>query len=314
MGDVPARAANSGKVPCGSSEFSVGPCGGRAAPDAQANSEPAQRGDAGMPEPLPGSDDASMRLDAGTPGVSALSGAASGCDVALLPDAVRTNYELDPFYKKYANAAGIPVVGSDKPADRALELACMLVNEMLSERPDARAALIADKVTFAIVAKSEQTTDIPEYRDLPDYYDMRARGLGGHTGLCAEESILCDRARDNWEGESICVHEYSHTIAIYGMFAVDPSFEDRLTQAFTRATEAGLWRNTFAARDAQEYWAEGVQDWYYTNLEADPPDGVHGPVNTKEELQQYDPALYDLIDELLPEQTRWPDCYRHHPP
>src|SRR6185312_11364497 len=31
VGDVPARAASSGNTPCGSSEFSVGPCGGRPA-------------------------------------------------------------------------------------------------------------------------------------------------------------------------------------------------------------------------------------------------------------------------------------------
>jgi hypothetical protein len=227
-----------------------------------------------------------------------------------VPDSVRDSYQLDPFYQKYANAAGIPVVASEKPVDRALHLACLLVNEMLSKRRDAHDALIATKATFAIVATSERTTEIPEYRQLSIDYDTRARGLGGHTGLCAEESILCDVQQDAWRGESICVHEYAHTIAIYGLFAVDPSFEGRLANAFDHATQAGLWHDTFAAEDAQEYWAEGVQDWYYSNLEADPPDGVHGPVNTKEELEHYDPMLYALINELLPQETHWPDCYK----
>jgi hypothetical protein len=235
------------------------------------------------------------------------------CAVNVIPPSLREQYELDPFYQKYADANGIPVVGSDKPADSALTLACMLVEEMLAERRDVHDALAADKVTFAIVATSEKTTDIPEYRDLPKSYDTQARGLGGHTGLCAEESILCNRDADRWRGESICVHEYAHTMAVYGLFAVDGNFEDRLAEAFSRATSAGLWHDTFAAQDAQEYWAEGVQDWYNTNIEASPPDGVHGPVNTKAELQSYDPALYALIDELLPDQTAWPDCYRHKP-
>ncbi|HET8933097.1 MAG TPA: hypothetical protein VFN67_06660 [Polyangiales bacterium] len=293
FGDVPARAANSGNRPCGSSEFSVGPCGGRSGGGVASGVSAQMGADAG-------SEERAGQSDADT----------SGCRVTSVPASVRDSYQLDTFYRKYANASGIPVVASDKPVDRSLHSACNLVNEMLEKRSDVRDALIASKVTFAIVATSERTTEIPEYRHLPKEYDTRARGLGGHTGLCAEESILCDAQHDPWHGESICVHEYSHTIAIYGLFAVDNSFEDRLADAYHHATQTGLWRDTFAAEDAQEYWAEGVQDWYYTNLEADPPNGVHGPVNTQDELERYDPKLFSLIDELLPRETRWPDCYR----
>ncbi|HKO54149.1 MAG TPA: hypothetical protein VJV79_40855 [Polyangiaceae bacterium] len=28
--------------------------------------------------------------------------------------------------------------------------------------------------------------------------------------------------------------------------------------------QRGLFRNNYAMENAQEYWAEGVQDWYYT--------------------------------------------------
>lgn len=234
----------------------------------------------------------------------------TSCKVSVVPASVRDSYQLDAFYKQYASAGGIPVLASDKPQSRTLHLACNLVNELLSKRSDVRDALIASKVTFAIVATSERTTEIPEYRHLPKEYDTRARGLGGHTGLCAEESILCDAQHDRWRGESICVHEYSHTIAIYGLFAADATFEERLADAYHHATQAGLWRDTFAEKDAQEYWAEGVQDWYYTNLESDPPNGIHGPINTREELERYDPKLYDLIEELVPHETRWSDCYK----
>jgi hypothetical protein len=298
IGDVPARAASSGDRPCGSSEFSVGPCGGRAAsvPDA---------GSAGAT--------ASSAADAGASAVQAapvLEPDTSDCRVVALPERVRASYQLDPFYKKYANANGVPVLASDKPVDRTLQLACMLVKEMTSERLDVQAALLENKVTFAMLGSDEVTTDIPEYRDLPDYYDTRSRGLGGHTGLCAEENVMCDRQHDPYRGQSVCVHEFAHTIAIYGLFDADGSFEDRLADAYRRAREAGLWSNTLAAQDAQEYWAEGVQAWYDTNLEADPADGVHGPINTQHELQAYDRALYNLIDELLPSERRWPDCYR----
>jgi len=298
IGDVPARAASSGDRPCGSSEFSVGPCGGRAGSLPVAGSAAAA---------------GSSAVDARTAVVRAAPLAepdTSDCRVVAVPDSVRAAYHLDSFYKKYANAGGLPVLASDKPVDRTLQLACMLVKEMTSERLDVQGALLASKVTFAILGRDELTTDIPEYRDLPDYYDTRSRGLGGHTGLCAEENVVCDRQHDAYRGQSVCVHEFAHTIAIYGLLGADGSFEDRLADAYRRAREAGLWPNTLAAQDAQEYWAEGVQSWYGSNLEADPPDGVHGPVNTQKELESYDRALYNLIDELLPRETRWPDCYR----
>jgi hypothetical protein len=83
-----------------------------------------------------------------------------------------------------------------------------------------------------------------------------------------------------------------------------------LEEAYQNARDAGLFANTYAMENAQEYWGEGVQDWYYTNLESDPPNGVHGPIDKREELLEYDPDLYDLIAEWLSPDVSWDDCYR----
>jgi len=238
--------------------------------------------------------------------------AAGDCQVGPVPESVRQQWKLDPFYQKYADAGGIPILSSSKPPDKTLTLACQLVNEMVGDRPDVRAAIIKNRAKFIMIASSEKTTDPPEFRNLPDYYNTRARGLGGQTGMCAEESILCDRAKDRWYGESICVHEYAHTISLYGLYTADKTFQSRLTSAFNEAKAQGLWANTYASEQVQEYWAEGVQNWYDTNLESARPNGVHGPINTKEELKSYDKKLYDLVDELLPDQVKWNDCYRRN--
>jgi hypothetical protein len=94
-----------------------------------------------------------------------------------------------------------------------------------------------------------------------------------------------------------------------GLVAVDPTFESRLTAAFESAESTGLFANTYALENAQEYWAEGVQDWYYTNLESDPPNGIHNFVDRREELLEYDPVLYGLVAELLPDEPAFVDCY-----
>ena len=233
------------------------------------------------------------------------------CAVKPVTEEFRENYDdLDPFYQKYADANGLPVVSSLAPSDAALERACELVIDMTSARPDVLAELIRKYVRFAIIAEDELTNDIPEFAYLDDAINERARGLGGvPAASCAEESILCNTALDPWRGEGICVHEFAHTISMGGLFAVDPSFEGRLTAAFESAESTGLFANTYALENAQEYWAEGVQDWYYTNLESDPPNGIHNFVDRREELLEYDPVLYGLVAELLPDEPDFVDCY-----
>ena len=251
----------------------------------------------------------------GNSGGYAGSGGGSGglnpawCKIGPVPAALRQSWDIEPYYTQYADANGIPILTSDSPPDNAIDLACRLVIEMVSERDDVRKALIENKVHFTVIGEDEKTNDVPEYAYLDDSINTRARGLGGNPGMCAEESILCG-ASDRWRGESICVHEFAHTISLYGMYDADPTFEDRLVKAYEAAKKAGRFADTYAMENEQEYWGEVVQDWYYTNLESDPPNGVHGPIDTREELKAYDPAAYALVDELLSDKVSWQDCYR----
>jgi len=72
----------------------------------------------------------------------------------------------------------------------------------------------------------------------------------------------------------------------------------------------GLWTDTYAMENPQEYWGEGVQSYYNTNLESATANGVHGPTDKRDELEEYDPMLYSLVEELLPDVVMWDDCYR----
>src|SRR5215813_14935571 len=59
---------------------------------------------------------------------------------------------LDPFYKKYSDALGIPIVSSEKVPDAALLVARDITIHMLSKRPDLREALIAKKMRVGVMA------------------------------------------------------------------------------------------------------------------------------------------------------------------
>jgi hypothetical protein len=233
--------------------------------------------------------------------------------VGAVPEDVRKRLDLDPFYEKYLDADGVPILASSAPDDRALGLACELVHEMLGEREDVKRALIASGARFVIIGRDEGTAEIPEYgyRSRPqserDAIDERARGLGGLAASCGEENILC-QGGDRYRGESICIHEFSHTISIYGLYAADRDFEERLRTTFDSAQGSGILDGTYRLENEQEYWAEGVQDWYGSNSEANPPNGIHNSVDTRDELRDYDRALYDLVDELLPSELNFADC------
>jgi hypothetical protein len=214
------------------------------------------------------------------------------------------NLKLDPFYEKYADAAGIPIVASRKVPDRALIAAADLVNRMLAKRPDLRRSLAERKVRIAVMGKTEMTTDLPEHRKLKpkDYWDKRARGLGGTPSnpmtSCAEENLL-GYEDDRYKGENILIHEFSHTIHQVGMRTLDKGFDARLKKLYDKAMAQGRWIKTYAATNHREYWAEGVQSYFDCNARAEPPNGIHNHVRTREQLRKYDPDLAKLIDEVF---------------
>ncbi len=216
---------------------------------------------------------------------------------------------LDAFYAKHVDAGGLPIVASARTSDRAVRAAAEIVNGMLSSRPDVRKALVRARVRVAVMSPDEKTTDVPEHRTLTpkEYWDRRARGLGATAARlacsCAEENLL-GLAGDRYRGESILVHEFAHTFHTLGLNAVDRSFQKRLDAAYAAALEKGLWEKTYAATNAGEYWAEGVQSWFDANLQADPPDGIHNHVDTRAELEAYDPVLAALVAKAF-EDCAW---------
>lgn len=218
--------------------------------------------------------------------------------VTEVPKELRDSLKLDPFYQKYFDAKGIPVLSSAKVSDKALVEAAYLINEMLAGRDDIRQALIKNRVRFVVMAPTEMTTDVPEQRNMTpkDYWDKRARGLGGRLTSCGEENLL-NLSGDRYRKENILIHEFSHAIHQNGMRTVDPKFDGRLREAYKNAMDKGIWKDTYAATNHSEYWAEGVQAYF--DCAAPPAPGVHNDINTREKLMKADPDLFALIDDVF---------------
>ncbi|MCH8147330.1 MAG: hypothetical protein IH987_04950 [Planctomycetes bacterium] len=232
--------------------------------------------------------------------------------VSPVPAPLREAYNLDPFYEKYLDVGGVPILASREVSDDALLVARSIVRYMMSGHPELYEPLRQHKIRIAIIGANQATTDIPEHRDLPTAnpetdWNRRARGFGAtkQRPACSvgEENLLALEG-DRYRGENILVHEFAHTMADMAVQKLDSEFVKKLEAAYSQAITNGLWRDTYAATNSSEYWAEGVQSWFDTNLENSKPDGTHNHVNTRDELRVYDAALAALIAEWLPDDDR----------
>ena len=236
--------------------------------------------------------------------------------------------DLDPFYKKYVDALGIPIVTSARVPDAALLMARDIVQFMLANRPDLRKELIRKKWKVAIMAEGEETYDIPEhrkYRLLPkidderltpeqradyhapggvgtmtgeQYWNGRGRGFGGepdgeNTTSCAEENLL-GYPGTKYFGSSICVHEFSHGIMRGAIYTVDLEYRRAVEAAYAAAKKQGLSSaQGYPGNNFNEYWATGIEAY------------VFGSGRGPETLLEADPRLYELVRQVVP-STRMP--------
>jgi len=222
---------------------------------------------------------------------------ATAATVGPVPDSVRRGLKLGAFYQKHIDLEGVPVLGSSNVSDPAMLEAAWIVRQMLTNRADIVQALATNGARLVVMAHNEYTTDIPEQASMKPkvYWDRRARGLGGRLASCAEENMLCFPG-DPYSTENILVHEFSHVIHGVALRALDPSFNRRLREAYQSATNAGLWKGTYAGTNPEEYWAEACQSWFDNNRQND---ALHNHVDTRPELKEYDPAVAKLCEQVF---------------
>ena len=209
------------------------------------------------------------------------------------------------------NVNGIHVVSSWRVPDSCFYAAYVCLDALTKALPaDVMESLTSRNTRIGIMARYEGTTDIPEHaflvNDTTINWDLRARGLGGTLEMpfstCAEENILAYQI-DKYHAEDIMIHEFAHTIHNVGIAPIHPEFNDELQAALDDAVSKGRWKNVYASTNIEEYWAEGVQNWFNVNAEVnnDNGDGKHNKVNTREELKRYDPGLYAILAKYFPE-------------
>jgi hypothetical protein len=209
----------------------------------------------------------------------------------------------------------------------AILMARDIVSRMLAKRADIRAEFIRRGGRVLVIAYEEGQTDLPEYRDMrkpalddprltpgerarynepggigsqtdQQYWNGRARGMGGIRTSCAEENLL-GYTGTRYYGEHICVHEFSHGL-MSAARTVDEGLYKELQAAYADAKEKGRFKGHYAENTIAEYWAEGTQWWFWSNYPwRDCSGGAPGVlVWSPDDLKAYDPALYGILDKV----------------
>jgi hypothetical protein len=203
------------------------------------------------------------------------------------------------FYSRRLDYEGIPIKAHKDVSDEALFQAKARLAMMLEKLPSVRWKLKAAGAELHIIGKNQVTSDLPEHRRLKGKpfdgkltVDERTRGLGGLLTSCGEENLL-RLADDRYKGRDICVHEFAHCIRNHGI----PGWvRDKFDEQSKRSLAKGLWVDSYAASNPDEFFAE-LSMWYF---------GTHGDLHMKGEkpaagregLRAYDPEAAALFDDF----------------
>ena len=238
---------------------------------------------------------------------------------ATTPGAPAPQLGAGSFYAKQVTARGIPILSSAQVRDEALLAARDMVQSMFAHRPEMAKWLAANDYRVAIIGIEEALLDLPENahwtkpsKDDPrltrcelkhydarigalsdrEYWDNRARGIGGKRTVGSEEDVL-GLPVSRYYGETIFVHEMGHNM-LFAIEAVDPALYARVEAAYANALATGLWLDEYTTTTMQEYFAEGTQFWFDSNkLQAF--DGRQ--ILNHQDLAAYDPQLYAVLRE-----------------
>lgn len=248
----------------------------------------------------------------------------AGCAGRIMPPPPALG--LDPFYEKSLNARGIPISSSAAVPDAALRRARNIVDNMLARRSDLALYLVGRHQRVVVMAQSEGTVDLPEQRDWKkpgrddprltycerklydqrigrltdrEYWNRRARGMGGRLTSAATENLLAIRGT-RYYGENILVHEFSHAL-LDAVRGADPTLYAEVQRSFAAAEEKKLWEGEYGATTIQEYWAEGTQFWFNSNKVA----VIRGKVVLSDrDLASYDPGLVAVLRQVYGDRHR----------
>ena len=214
---------------------------------------------------------------------------------------------FDPFYQKYLDASGVPVIAPSRVADEELSKARDIMLAMISTRPDLFVAMVNNGFYAVIydpdVDWSKGVTLVPELKDSPWLRSaagvavIRWRTIDGTIAwaITVQPDTPGERIAPGDDCNDVLIHEFAHMVhfALVPMLG-NEAFEARLKATYNAAMSAGLWREAYASVNYAEYWAEVVRLWFRPVTAT-----RHTPWQQFAKLADYDPQAARLVAEVF---------------
>jgi hypothetical protein len=218
---------------------------------------------------------------------------------------------IDPpeqeFFAKRLDYRGLPIKGAAVVSDAAFYEAWRRVHRLLHNNPVILENLLRAGSEIHIIGKDQAQTDLPAFRSRKGVplrenpritLDERARGMGGRQCSCGEENLL-RLPDDRYRGRDILTHEFTHTIHRYGL---SPNLQQMISETYKQARQQKLWetpagRPIYGGSNEDEYLAEMAM--WYVGGRGDWPQSMPPMTPGPEFLKSYDPAGYQLVDDLF---------------
>ena len=201
----------------------------------------------------------------------------------------------DPYYQKYLNAGGVPILAPESVSDEELLRTRAITLGMVADRPALLAVLASQNIRILLYDKEKGgLSQLPEFAD---YSDSDLSGLFGETSY---GGAVAAPAMTTYHCNEILIHEIAHAldhaIRIQDFDANrEPGFKQARNQTYLGAMEAGLWAGRYESTLSQEYWSEMVVQWLR-------PDVFRTQFGL-ENLSEYDSNAARLIEHYLGNPT-----------
>jgi len=219
---------------------------------------------------------------------------------------------LDYYTQHLESDSGITVKAGPRVDPEVLEMAAEQVDVQLGKIDAGISAQMSEfGCSLAVYGVYENAYLVPEHRGGydPAMYDVEGYGGSTHNNCVSSISarnvlrtVDSPNPFDNtsYPNENILAHEFGHAVRLVGIETLeDTTLSDELWTVYENAYNTGLWPNTYAISNIDEYFATLTAIWFNNMKEMpDWSDGVRSPINTREELRAYDPMAYEFFAKI----------------
>lgn len=200
-----------------------------------------------------------------------------------------------PYYRKYLDAGGVPILAPATVSDDELLRAQAITLAMVADRPDLLDVLVAQNTRILLYDREKGGLE-----QLPEFADESNSGFAGVFGETSYGEAAAAPAMTTYHCNETLIHEIAHAldyaIQIQEWKAFrEPEFKQARNQTYLSAMKAGLWAGRYESTMSVEYWAEMVVHWLRPEIFRT-QFGFHN-------LSEYDSKAARLIEQYLGNPT-----------